>query len=215
MNLEEYYQEFKKEFEINEGLIITHSLSQTCSILSRKNCKITTKQNYNSPKIIIETILNDDILKTINNLGWFISFIISEKYSGKISDGIISKLINSNVKITLEAKYDILLDEKELPNFIYHITTVDKLNKIKNKGLVPKSNTKLNNHPERIYFSLTRNDSDELLQRLKRHISPTKEQITLKINTKDLQSFVKFYYDVNSKGIYTMNNINPLSIEIE
>lgn len=207
-----------------EGLIYTHDIDTTIHHLERWSIS-------NTKFIIKKTTLNtiqinfgqqpsdkeiDNLLKWINNLGWFIadylvnsiplrrkSFVNQNEFKDDVKK---HKLLN----ILLEAKYDLELNKYELCSKTwYHITPLSNKNKVDKIGLIPKSLSKISNHPERIY--LTNSEADaigvaELFDKLK-----GTDFVLYKIDIDGLikhNNGIRFFKDPNlGSGIYTLSNI--------
>lgn len=158
------------------------------------------------------------ILTLANNLGYFPSIIKyelnnqAEQYTKKYSPPSFRNLILNEEPTYLifffEAKYDPLV---EVPQYVYHLTTNRFIDKIKQIGLTPKTLSKRSAHPERIYVSLTKKDSDFLFKGLKQHFGKN-QGIELTIDTSQLKG--PFYEDPNFKlqGVYTYQNIPSSAI---
>lgn len=158
------------------------------------------------------------ILTLANNLGYFPSVVKYELnnqyhlYTKKYSPSSFRDLIVNEKPTYLifdfEAKYDPIV---EVPKYVYHITTTKFVNKIKQIGLTPKTLEKRSAHPERIYVSLSKKDSDFLFKGLKLHFGKN-QGVELTIDTSVLKD--PFYEDPNFKGrgVYTYQNIPPQAI---
>lgn len=175
-----------------------------------------TSSNLVDPKI-------SELLSLANNLGYFpsmFSYILNpynpedeeeekiEKYTpSKLRDLIINKQ-PFFIRFQFEPKYDPVI---EVPRFVYHITVDRNIDKIKKIGLTPKTQGKRSIHPERIYVSLSKKDSDFLFSRLKYHFGKS-QGVELVIDTAALKQ--TFYEDPNfeRKGAYTYANIPPQAI---
>jgi hypothetical protein len=241
---------YKEELLLNESLIRTYPISSTISGLLRKWDFLKFKKQYskfgeaNTICIICESNKIDEdlisgIFKLANYYGWFIS--LYEAYDknkreifqlGKTIS--VEKILNSlkefdkvkYIEINLEAKYDIELDMKFAPEFLYHITNSKYIEKIRTIGLVPKTHSKLANHPERIYLAISEEVvRNILIKQLKYAANKNKQDIDIRtgkevewflitISVKDLPQVQRFFRDPNyDNGIYTLTNIRPQSIE--
>ena len=140
---------------------------------------------------------------------------------------------------------DILYFEKRIQNnvndilkntdVIYHVSPLKYKNKITEIGLIPKTLSKLSNHPERIYFTLNKNycgpiayefyntvkekyesETNLILKEKYRKELEDKSYVIFKVNIKEIKDKINFYYDPNMmEGIYTKENIPPTCIEID
>lgn len=114
-------------------------------------------------------------------------------------------------------------DELPVPKFLYHLTPENKLNKILINGLVPKAQNKLSEHPERIYFFLTRDltlnyklYADSFWESTHENTPRNINYILLKIDTKKCRDGFKIYGDPNMiRGVWTFDNVPPEAITIE
>lgn len=123
-------------------------------------------------------------------------------------------------RVHFEPKFE---ENKDIGNFLYHLTYHLNEPKIRKIGLCPRSKNRVFNYPERIYF-LTSNATTEEIKSLARMLYMTHNKpaiknsnvgmyVILKINTDKLPQDVKFYNDPNlSNSVYTTDNIPPDAI---
>ena len=171
--LEKHINLYKEEYKTNlkEGLIKTTPIGKSINLIKKQYPNILIiKEKNNTFYITLENNLNiiDNLIKLCNNLGWFPSYYEALNINKNFEEGpFIKNNINiSNLKqinIFFEAKFD--LNIIKIPKILYHITDSIYLNKIKQKGLIPKSKSKLSIHPDRIYFSKNINAVNLLLQK--------------------------------------------------
>jgi hypothetical protein len=212
---------YKEEYKINlkEGLIKTTPIEKSINLIKKQypNIQIIKEKN-NTFYISLENnfdIINN-LIKLCDNLGWFPSYYEALNINGEEEGPFIKNNINiSNLKIInifFEAKFD--LNVIKIPKILYHITDSIYLDKIKQKGLIPKSKSKLSIHPDRIYFSKNINAVKLLLQKFN-ELYPEKDFIILEINTEKIPIYFRLYEDPNFSGygFYTLNNIPPNAIE--
>ena len=216
---------------LNEGLIKTYSLNMLHKTLYRflASCDCPLRISPIEYNNTLELYLPVEFKKLISSIvsignqhGYFIPGFLfmnnNEKteYLKTYNDENIEDF--SVIVICFESKYDIQF--KDLPEYIYHVTLKDKIEKIKKIGLSPKSKNKLSVHPSRIYCTINLEDAKELITRFK-NISNKKEDdyVILKIITLNLKN--NFYEDPNYKentgqikGIYTIENISSSNIII-
>jgi len=100
---------------------------------------------------------------------------------------------------------------------IYHFTRRDKLKKIEKIGLCPKTNNKMFNYPERIYFFLeapSYEDSRFFIKQLARYTEDhSLDYVLLEVDIEDFD--IDFFYDPNLQdAVYTKENIPPERISI-
>lgn len=156
------------------------------------------------------------LLQLSNNLGYFPSMLKYLDEEGRIkgvvySSSKLKQMYYDNepkkIWIIFNKKFDKIVEKKDLPDVIYHITSSDKINKIKSIGLKPASKAKKKFHPERIFFCLGLND----VRVLKDNAEFEKYDTLISIQTSTMPTDINFYYDPDfyGRGIYTYNNIAP------
>lgn len=222
--------------EIYEGLIKTVDINKAAQIITNTfgdlpgsdiintNNDIQVKLKIQYPDLETSKYLNSQIydqnisklLQLANNLGYFPALFAykkhgetqHEKYSNSKLRQVIDEVEPDFLIFNFEKKYDEIID---VPEFIYHITDIKYLNKIKSIGLTPKTKAKVSDHPERVYFSLNKKYALNLWEKMKIFVQKEKG-IILTIDTKGLDN--TFYNDPNfaNKGVYTYNNIPPTNI---
>jgi hypothetical protein len=205
--------------ELYEGLILSQPMSKVFTVFNNKfkdKLKLSRNNIFNLKVSLIPFSINkqyyNEVIQLMNNLGWFLS-VIEYKKNDKIvtMTNINLKDIDGDyVNLYFESKFDLLIDNKFLPKFIYHISLKQYKDKILKSGLIPKTKSKLTFHPERIYFLSKEKDYIELSKQL----YPTEtEFILIKINTTHLKD-KRFIIDPNKiNGIFTLENISPSNIE--
>ncbi|MCK9416217.1 hypothetical protein M0Q97_06125 [Candidatus Dojkabacteria bacterium] len=224
--------------KLNEGLISTYPISIFYSNLYdylkliNVNFHLIPKFENETFKIdTIQSIIFEDIEKInvlCNNLGYYISkftiFINDKTNTLKYDNETFKGNIKNNTRLILfyESKFDVEI----LPlQKIYHTTNIAHLRKITKLGLLPRSTSKLQYHLDRIYFSQTLNDCENIINKLRlfdNTKTDIKDYIILEIDTSNFYeehfdkstSLVKFRKDPQSNGIYTFNNIPKDRIEI-
>ena len=208
---------YKEEYELNlqEGLIKTNNIGKTLNILEKKySSKFIFTRSKNSFYIKtfstnVNALLNG-IIKDANTLGWFPSFMETEKYTGKWDKKYFKE---GEIKLRFEAKFDEEVVEN-IPSILYHITPTQNADKILSIGLVPKSRSKASYHPDRVYLSKDLKDIKNLGEMFYQKTG-IKNWTILKIETDIIPGdYLKLYTDPNYKqGYYTLNNIPPQAIE--
>jgi len=207
---------YKEEYELNlkEGLIKTTNIGKTINLLrSSFDFGFEYQRNNNTFEVTFHNIGKDTLdkfLKYTNNLGWFPSYITTSVYRGKWGEKLYDDHLS---KIRFEAKFDEEVVEN-IPQLLYHITPTQNVNKILSIGLAPKSRSKASYHPDRVFLSKSLKDIEEL-GRMFYQKTGIRDWTILRINTELIPGdYLKLYTDPNYKsGYYTLNNINPQSIE--
>lgn len=218
--------------ELYEGLITTVELRKAAELLQRNASTIVQDTEVTStgelevhvtPNYPDQHVTNyttgglqnpqlSDLLKLINNLGYYITaYIVDGKYqkynSAKFRDLIVIEE-PKELMLILSAKYD--EEQTNLPATVFHVTNSMYLPKIKQIGLKPTTQSKLADHPERIYLALDR-ESAELIAKRMQQLGKYEPQL-LVIDTTKLPKNLKFYNDphFSERGVYTLGNI-PLN----
>ena len=192
----------------------------------------------------------EDILKYLSNrYGEYASIQLLENkngvkvfsisfYNDKDNENVINKdmalcgyfpsisQVEGNIKhIQYEPKFQNNVNnivQKE--EYIFHLTPSNKVNKILNIGLTPKTNNKLFNYPDRVYFFLHKPSKKDCLLLMKQFYiekSQIKNQLQYKgsysllsVKTKMIKN-CNFSYDPNAfDAIYTYDNIPPEAIKV-
>lgn len=248
---------FKFKIEIPTNDILEEGVHQSYN--ARNIYKILLKYYDISPE--------ENFMPNGNNLGVvFSSYVDGEGYLVNTEILTISIIMPKNFKDEFKIKkfmetcgwtcagsviyeenenYNVFVFEKNkqvetiyIPEFLYHLTPTNKLSKIFKNGLVPKSNSKVSKHPERIYF-LTNELSDSYYKMFVNQLYKTqlektlnlsglsKSEIKEKLNEPrkieysllqirtDLCLNLKLYGDPNMEGAgWTYNNIPPQAIKV-
>lgn len=221
-----------KEHLIYEGLI--HSVSKTkfedfVNRWATANDKIEVNYAKAGEKIVVKFIrkLNaeelDNLLKLINNLGWYVSGYLTgyrwEKYnkSDFVNDFNSDNKHENVIAIQVEAKFDLEVTDEEF-EFLYHITPSINDTKIQKIGLVPKSLNKLMYHPERIYFARTEDDLKIIADKFNYLDKNLKSFSIYKVDIRSAKhnnEQLRLFDDPNfPSGIYTLSNIHSQDIQL-
>lgn len=153
-----------------------------------------------------------DLEKLQNVSGYYISNW-KDSYSEYKTELLTrEKFRNLNyIEIIFNKRYDFVDDSINI--YLYHVCEESKINKILEKGLIPKSNNIIEWHPERIYlFDNIKGCENFIKERNK--IKKSNYKI-LKIDLRLIDK-IKLYKDpkYNDKygALYTYDNIDPISI---
>lgn len=218
-----------KEHLIYEGLIHSVSLHKFDDLVSRwaiVNDKIKIKFSRWSEKIHIVFLSPpsadelDNLLKLINNLGWYVSVYSLKNKSGWIKfdrDNFTTNEILINLQsFQIEAKFDLDISDWDF-DVLYHVTPSVNDSKIQKIGLVPKNVNKIAYHPERIYFAKSP-EAMEIIAKQFNKLDPELDhfsvyEIDIKSAMKD-NPHLRLFKDPNfGDGIYTLSNIHPKHIK--
>ena len=220
-------ESIQSDMDLNEMLNMSLNHSQiydqikTFTGIKHVNFNATLKQNRGTIDIMFKP---DADLKKINQkmdaFGWYPSIIIFEN-AIKFSEFKLSELNHNKDTfiVRYEAKFDTPVNIDHL-DYLYHITTDLAYDNIKFIGLTPKSQSKLANHPGRIYVltgkSKIESTARALISSYKNKLR-VKDILVLKIDCKYLQKH-NFYEDPNffiDEGLWTQQNIPPVAISVE
>jgi len=224
---------YAEEYALNEGLIKTHSMQATISVLSKKNKSDSHNiiPDYRNNTFIIRYTKHmpdenelSELITLTNNLGWFPSYFAVKDSENKFKQSAytLNKMMQyaesrpAYLDLYFEAKYDV--EEYKIPDTLYHVTTDTAYEKILRLGLSPKSRSKKAFHPDRIYFTKDLDVAKELSGRLKSYYPGGADPVILKVNTKYIPgNYFKLYRDpqFRGKGYYSLNNVPPDAIELE
>lgn len=224
-----------------EGLITTYPIDKTIEhleltfgdeirvVFDEKTGKILTyfPFNFNSEKLIKEMDMygwfksfpkNDNDIKTIKNTKNEMFYVFEPKF---------------DIDVTDDVNYLRLDKQGKEPMFkqLFHLTPVAYLDKIRSKGLQPKSDSKMTYHPERLYFLTNLFPEEHIPNFINKLYSTNIKNIENKDKYALLEIFLKpnettgygfnlpktkFYRDPNFLGgIYTLEPINPKDIVIK
>jgi len=215
-----------KDHLLYEGLIYSVSIDTFEDMVNRwaivnDGIKITSNRSNN--KIFITFLRTptpndaDNLLKIINNLGWFVSAYCNGntmKWGRVDKDTLIDRKNLHSFQI--EAKFDLDVSDCGF-DILYHITPSVDDNKIQKIGLVPKSLSKVAYHPERIYFTKTPEATEIIAKQFHKLNKDTKHFSIYKVDIKSAirnNSQLRLFKDPNFvDGIYTLSNIRPKNIE--
>lgn len=232
--LEYRLYQVRKHNVLYEGLITSYSVKDTIRYftenIKKKGLKnIRYSYSYNNlalPYIIIlfnynsySTIIGEWIISLFKVCGWEIADI-SDINGIKLRDknNSFDEMINSNVgRFVFRAKFDVEIEKKNWPKYLYHMSPSIKKDKILKKGLIPKTENKLIKHEDAVYM-LDMNDKIDieiLAQDLNdRSIKKHNSYSLFEINTTLFPEFFKLYMDPDLEYSYfTKDNISPYCLK--
>lgn len=191
-----------------EGLIKTANREDVISYLNRVKDNLTIMYEDDGENDIEHTYIlgttsefKDTLIRDMNNLGYF----VSAKFGNKMK---------------FEAKFDTDVTDLVYNKFnmkLYHISPIIYKDKILRDGLIPRSQSKLSYHPERIYMSVDEKVSMNFVKHLYSTMRNKKLFDTLCLYEIDLSKCPKkrFMSDPNCRNaVYTMENIPPNCITL-
>lgn len=208
---------------LNEGLIKTQDILKTKDIINKsfKNVKVITDLDDNIVAIEFSPFLfkPDEIerlFKLVNNLGWFPAIYHTNLTRGMvkyIDDASFLSAIKKadRVGVKLEPKFD---PEYNKQTIYYHVTKQSYIPKIEKVGLIPKTQSKISYHPERIYLATSLNYALDILEQLYAFNDSIPLWVIYQVNTEKIPNF-KTMKDPNFiGGVYTTQNIPPSALKI-
>ena len=181
--------------------------------------------SFNSSFNIIVDHLDQETLDKINKFmaekGWFpISIGLSDMEGHKYSQNVKNYLDEDDVQIGYEANLAKELGVSKTKAF--HVTPDIFIDKIKESGLTPKSESKLSDHPDRIYLFLNKNIAKDMVWTIWNSLSKERQQTikdyyVLEIDLTQLPD-QKFYHDpqtmISYEAIYTTQPIPKSAIKV-
>jgi len=225
--LQEMEYRLNEQKLLYEGLNITYPVEQTINHLEDLNIdrdrdnihsSIENETNVIYVKIYFNNTENNDLFhnikKEMRTYGWQLGGIVD---SFQKTYKNITTIIQPNqvIELFFVPLFNTEIDKQFIPNVLFHVTPTPRLIKIKKNGLTPKTNSKLNNHPERIYFFKTYNlqhikDLIERLFRTEELEYKYKSEYTLLQVDMSVPFTIRLFNDPDSKNsCYTMENIPP------
>lgn len=219
-------------FYLNETILYSFDSDRVVDVLRQffeysdiKIIKDIKKQN--NSEIRITLFLNNTsanlkkLIQYIHNLlNWYIGRVLCvkkneikfniDKYDEKDLLKNYSEKDYNILTIILYPHYD--LELSELPKTLYHITDEKFIEKIKKIGLIPKSTSKIETHPDRIYFLKSKSDISKILSNPNFKIE---HPYLLTIDNSKIKN-LKLFEDSNFKtfGLYGYQNIPPKYITV-
>ena len=198
----------KKQYLIYESLIYSYPIDMLYEKLESNNIAFDNKIDFT-------TLENGQIGIKIHAFGDKINEI---EYFCKYYGYFISQKDNISKYEGVHNLYYILI----LPNFdqeiiinenLYHITKLINWERIKKNGLTPKSGCKIDNHPERIYFTNNVETFMELIQD-PRFIQNNRYFGILEYKPHNINKY-RFFVDPKCKNtVYTLETIHPMYINL-
>lgn len=234
-NVLEYERsKYGHEDALYEGLILSHPLDKVLDVLDRRGYYVAEGDDNTFFVRVDGDVDLDTLFVDVNNMGYF------PASSGSIKSNMhkfdLSAVESDIVKykmtfIRFEAKYDVQLSLSDY-KYLYHVTHKLYIDKIKRNGLIPKSASKLSNHPERVYLAFDKSDLNTFISHPKNFERPKKSTnekpppsvrrlfsvaVVLKIIVDRLPYNFRIYADPNfvGKACYTLNTIPWSAIVIE
>jgi len=233
----------QKGIILNEGEILSQPAKIVYPLVLKKfpklGCYVEGTDEPNDTQEFIFQIekeyfnLIEELIILMRNLGWFpyyIKQIINEDglYRDKKYTDVFLKesIIDPNsiaIDLYFECKFDKVIPYQQLPNFLYHLTPIERVEKINKIGLCPKDKSKKTTHLGRIYLLLTNEISliEELCYSLYRS-----ENIKFRERTSGIYQLIAIKkevfenkiisYDLNYfEGCWTTSNISPSDLIFE
>jgi hypothetical protein len=230
MNLKEQIRRIIKE-EV-ESVDIKTTQSELTNILGPSKIKngnrVEYKNNFgsfDSSFSIVVDRLDQKTLTVINNFmskkGWFPTNIgLSGMKQHIYSSNVQNYIGEDDVEIGYEAKTGKEINLKQ--SKIYHVTPDTFADSIIKNGINLKSESKLSNHPERIYLYLNKDTSKDMVTTIWNSLNQErkntiKDYYVLEIDLSQISNH-KFYHDPAStialKAVYTNQPIPKSAIKV-
>ena len=236
------FNEDETEQKLYKGLISSYSPKTLTNAIKAIDpvCDVDYKLSSPDTMLIIfkdqDNLKIDKILHKIKACGWFPvgvdiinkktkrSLLPSATEMKNIDKNLLksSSLTNIDLRLYIEAKFSLEVTEYVLKNHnqLYHVTQTNYVEKIMKIGLLPKTKTKLGNHPDRIYLALDIKSADDFKSNIENlEDFKDKDFTLLKIDISFFKGSTskKLYLDPQflRGGVFTLSNIKPEFISIE
>ena len=221
---------------VKEGLIVSWDykifVKKLTDLFTKYNKNLRIDQDHRGVMLVIakgtfNKKLYEELLSLLKVSGYIISYFYYQYDKGPITrapnENDIFNFTQDYIYINIIKKFDIE-NYGGVPEYLYHVTRSIYLSKIEKNGLIPKSQAKIEKHPERIYVTDSL-DGAENFKGLLEDMYDVDDFVILEINTKLLKN-IKLHYDPtyfesqfdyeNSpfKAFYTYDNIPPNAIEL-
>jgi hypothetical protein len=173
--------------------------------------KIVNKEigSYGSTFNVTVNNLDQEILDKINQFmsekGWFPTNIGFSGLKGRIySQNVNNYLGEDEVQITYESNSPDAIKVNQ--NKAYHVTPDIFFNQVNEKGIVPKSESKLSNHPDRVYLYRNQDEHNSIVWALWNSLSKERQKTiknyhVLEIDLTQIPNH-QFFNDPQSMPIY-------------
>ena len=181
------------------------------------NLDLLLDKNWNSFVFYCKETDIENINSKLKKIGWFISkkqghlpnFDEDKSYEYEI---VIQPFYTE--KITSENPKSGILN---LPQDIYHFTSINNVNNIKKRGIIPKGSSKVFPYPDRVYFFTTWPGDEivDMAQEMEHNIKSIDDVAIIEIDTTKIRKKVNFYKDANVMfgSIWTYHHIPPQAIK--
>lgn len=200
-----------KKTRLSEAYYATYPIDKVVQYLKKRygnSANVERFEGENGEEVIMVVMGNSDYNQNIVDsdlslCGYFPSYVEN---------------IGKQRNVTYEKRFqDSVSDIVEERGTIYHLTRRDRLEKILRNGLCPRTEDKMFNYPDRVYFFLEAPSIEECkfyIEQLARYTKDhSKDYVLLEIDIEDLG--IEFYYDPNlSEAVYTKENVPPNRISV-
>lgn len=181
---------------------------------------IIKQYHFKEWQFVIQTMENKvDIAIIIPNTDTYIERLTDDMHSMgyfcSLSENITSNGLTYKV-MRFEPLYQTNIREKELGDSLYHLTPSSNVDSIKRNGLIPMSNNKYFNYPNRVYFLKNNIGIGEIRRLAKGFRNSTQSQEDYSLIVVDVNKIpnnVSFHDDPNlENSVYTYDKISASSI---
>lgn len=204
--------EISNSYPLKEGIHTSFDKDSVLSIFKKRYLEYDYDLDKDGSIYIYGNLDNnfEDIMKLVQLCGWFPSNIfINQEWNI-----FIDKKIYSNIDgISIEPIRDIIIKNK--PKVLYHVSDSIYDKKISKIGLIPKSKSKLSNHPDRIYLTDNLKTAKKLkisFDKMLLNSGNNRENTIWIVNSDGIEVL---FSDINLRdnGFYVMSNISPKYIK--
>jgi hypothetical protein len=211
---------FLTKTAIEEGLIKTVDVAAAMRIIDKNYPNVVTDTSSEEDMISVvfrPKLLKDEeirsLFKLIDNLGWFPAIFNYDFNSNNKFNSIESFILKIKDSTKVGIKFEKKIDkEHNKQKLYYHATKRKYSRKIEKIGLVPRSQSKLGTHPERIYLAKSFNYALEILEMFYDLDDSDPNWVIYEIDSSKIPNF-KTMVDPNYiGGVYSLNNIPPSAL---
>lgn len=207
--LEECYNDYLNgQNKLYEGLITSYPIEDVYNFFKRKNYNVSIETDRNDSKSI--AIFCGDLEYVLNKMKKYGYYCAQKRF-----DIIRQKYLLNFLPLYT---YDCTQEVYEKGMCLYHLTNDRYIDKILSKGLIPRSQNKIEyDHPDRIYFGTRKIANRKFISHMfntMRDKDKIKKLYQLKIDLSKCEDKRFFWDNLTQNGVFTYENIPPQCISI-
>lgn len=152
-----------------EGLLYSYEINHVIRGIKKfgfKEPDIVVEDTFGGKIILVKLFVDKNSKEKLEKINQYVENLCGWKFSAALNENrkVFKKgfdflsLEGECIWLQYEPKFDIEINEEEVPPFLYHMTPENKSEKISNIGLIPKTKNSIFNYDDRIYFCDNVND---------------------------------------------------------